>query len=215
MDLSFGDTNDSNTHRGNTLSMSISIKESKSIINNLPQRKHQSQMVSLVILLNIWGRNEIASLQSLKLNIQKTKIMASGPITSWEIHGETVETVAGFIFGGSKITVDGDCSHEIKRCLLSSVQLLSRVRLFVTPWIAARQASLPTNSWSSLKLMSIESVMPSSHLILCCPPSPPAPNPSQHQSLFQWVNSSHEVAKVLEFQLKHQSFQWTPRTGFL
>ena len=54
----------------------------------------------------------------LKLNIQKTKIMASGPITSWEIDGETVETVAYFILGGSKITADDDCSHEIKRCLL-------------------------------------------------------------------------------------------------
>ena len=54
----------------------------------------------------------------LKLNIQKTKIMASGPITSWQIDGETVGTVADFIFGGSKITADGDCSHEIKRCLL-------------------------------------------------------------------------------------------------
>ena len=54
----------------------------------------------------------------LKLNIQKAKIMASGPITSWQIDGETVETVTDFIFGGSKITADGDCSHEIKRCLL-------------------------------------------------------------------------------------------------
>ena len=54
----------------------------------------------------------------LKLNIQKTKIMASGPITSWEIDGETVETVADFIFLGSKITVDGDCSHKIRRCFL-------------------------------------------------------------------------------------------------
>ena len=54
----------------------------------------------------------------LKLNIQKTKIMASGPITSWDIDGERVETVSDFILGGSKITVDGDCSHEIKRCLL-------------------------------------------------------------------------------------------------
>ena len=54
----------------------------------------------------------------LKLNIQKTKIMASGPITSWEVDGETVETVADFIWGGSKTTVDGDCSHEIKRYLL-------------------------------------------------------------------------------------------------
>ena len=54
----------------------------------------------------------------LKLNIQKTKIMASGPITSWEIDGETVETVSDFILGDSKITANGDCSHEIKRCLL-------------------------------------------------------------------------------------------------
>ena len=53
----------------------------------------------------------------LRLNIQKTKVMASGPITSWEIDGETVETVSDFIFLGSKITADGDCSHEIKRCL--------------------------------------------------------------------------------------------------
>ena len=54
----------------------------------------------------------------LKFNIQKTKIMASGPITSWEIDGETVETVSDLIFLGSKITADGDCSHEVKRCLL-------------------------------------------------------------------------------------------------
>ena len=54
----------------------------------------------------------------LKLNIQKMKIMASGPITSWEIEGETVETVSDFIWGGSKIPADGECSHEIKRCLL-------------------------------------------------------------------------------------------------
>ena len=59
----------------------------------------------------------------LKLNIQKTKIMASGPITSWEIDGETVEIVSDFIFGGSKITADGDCSHEIKRCMLLGIKL--------------------------------------------------------------------------------------------
>ena len=57
----------------------------------------------------------------LKLYIQKTKVMASGPITSWEINGGTVETVADFIFLGSKITEDGDCSHEIKRCLLFGI----------------------------------------------------------------------------------------------
>ena len=97
----------------------------------------------------------------------------------------------------------------------SSVQSLSCVWLFETPWTVARQASLSiTNSWSSFKLMSIKSVMPSNHLILCrplplLPPIPPT------ISLFQWVNSSHEVAKVLEFQLQHQSFQRTPRTDLL
>ena len=63
----------------------------------------------------------------LKLNIQKTKIMASGPITSWEIDGETVETVSDFIFGGSKITVDGDFSHEIKRCLLLGSKVMTNL----------------------------------------------------------------------------------------
>ena len=61
------------------------------------------------------------------LNIQKTKIMASGPITSWEIDGETVETMADFILGGSKITVDGDCSHEIKRCLLLGRKVMTNL----------------------------------------------------------------------------------------
>ena len=60
----------------------------------------------------------------LKLNIQKTKIMAFSPITSWQIDGETVETVADFIFLGSKITADGDCSHEIKRCLLLGKKIM-------------------------------------------------------------------------------------------
>ena len=154
------------------------------------------------------------------------KIMASGPITSWQIDGETIETVRDFIFLGSKITADGDCSHEVKRCLLlgrkamtnlvkfSSVQSLSRVRLFVTPWIAARQASLSiTNSQSLLKLMSIKLVIQPAHPLLS--PSPPTFNLSQHQGLFQWVSSSHQVAKVLEFQLQHQSFQWIFRTDFL
>ena len=63
----------------------------------------------------------------LKLNIQKTKIMASGPITSWQIDGETVETVTDFIFLGSKITADGDCSHEIKRCLLLGRKVMTNL----------------------------------------------------------------------------------------
>ena len=63
----------------------------------------------------------------LKLNIQKTKIMAAGPITSWEIDGGTVETVSDFILGGSKITADGDCSHEIKRCLLLGRKVMTNL----------------------------------------------------------------------------------------
>ena len=63
----------------------------------------------------------------LKLNIQKTKIIASGPITSWQIDEETVETVADFIFGGSQITADGDCSHEIKRCLLLGRKVMTNL----------------------------------------------------------------------------------------
>ena len=63
----------------------------------------------------------------LKLNIQKTKIMASGPITSWEIHGETVKTMPDFILGGSKITADGDCSHEIKRHLVLGRKVMTNL----------------------------------------------------------------------------------------
>ena len=77
---------------------------------------------------------------SLKLNIQKTKIMASGPITSWEIDGETVETVLDFISGGSKITADGDCSHEIKRRLLLGRKVMSNVDSI----FKSRDITLPT-----------------------------------------------------------------------
>ena len=76
----------------------------------------------------------------LKLNIQKTKIMASGPITSWEIHGETVETVSDFIFLGSKITVDGDCSHEIKRHLLLGRKIMTNLDSI----FKSRDITLPT-----------------------------------------------------------------------
>ena len=76
----------------------------------------------------------------LKLNIQKMKIMAFGPITSWEIDGETVETLSGFILGGSKISADGDCSHEIKRCLL----LGSIVMTNLDSILKSRDITLPT-----------------------------------------------------------------------
>ena len=76
----------------------------------------------------------------LKLNIEKAKIMASGPITSWEIGGETVETVADLIFWGSKITADGDCSHEIKRCLLLGRKVISNLDSI----LKSRNITLPT-----------------------------------------------------------------------
>ena len=77
----------------------------------------------------------------LKLNIQKMKIMASGPITSWEIEGETVETVSDFIFGGSKVTADGDCSHEIKRRLLLGRKVMTKLDSI----FKIRDITLPTS----------------------------------------------------------------------
>ena len=79
----------------------------------------------------------------LKLNIQKTKIMASSPITSWEIDGETVETVSAFIFWGCKITADGDCSHEIKRCLLLGRKVMSNLDSI----FKSRDVTLPAKVW--------------------------------------------------------------------
>ena len=76
----------------------------------------------------------------LKLNIQKTKIMASGPIISWQIDGDTVETMTYFIFGGSKITADGDCSHEIKRCLLLGRKVMTNLDSI----FKSRNITLPT-----------------------------------------------------------------------
>ena len=78
----------------------------------------------------------------LKLNIQNTKIMASGPITSWQIDGETVVTVADFIFGGSKITAHGDCSHDIKRCLLLGRKAMTNLHSV----LKSRDITLPTKS---------------------------------------------------------------------
>ena len=80
----------------------------------------------------------------LKLNIQKTKIMASGPITSWQMDGEKVEMVTDFIFLGSKINVDGDCSHEIKRCLLLGRKVMTNLDSI----FKSRDITLPTSSFS-------------------------------------------------------------------
>ena len=90
----------------------------------------------------------------LKLNVQKTKIMASGPITSWEIDGETVETVSDFILGGSKITADGDCSHEIKSCLLLGRKVVTNLDSI----LKSRDITLPTKV-SLVKAMIFPVVM--------------------------------------------------------
>ena len=89
------------------------------------------------LLMKVKEENEKVGL---KLNIQKIKIMASGPITSWEIDGETVETVANFILGGSKITADGNCSHEIKRCLLLGRKVMTNLG----STLKSRDITLPT-----------------------------------------------------------------------
>ena len=89
------------------------------------------------LLMNVKEESEKAGL---KLNIQKTKIMASGPITSWQIDGQTVETVSNFILGASKITVDGDCSHEIKRRLLLGRKVMTNLDSI----FKSRDITLPT-----------------------------------------------------------------------
>ena len=95
----------------------------------------ESELNSLLIKVKKESENV-----GLKLNIQKTKIMLSGPITSWEIDGETVETVTDFIFGGSKITADGDCSHEIKRHLLLGRKVMTNLDSI----LKSRDVTLPT-----------------------------------------------------------------------
>ena len=92
------------------------------------------------LLMKVKEENEKVGL---KLNIQKTKIMASGPITSWEIDGETVETVSAFILGGSKITADGDCSHETKRRLLLGRKVMTNLdSIFKTETLLCRLRSI-------------------------------------------------------------------------
>ena len=110
----------------------------------------------------------------LELNIQKTKIMASGPITSWEIDGEIAETVSDFILGGSKITSDGDCSHEIKRRLHLGRKFMANLDSI----FQSRDSTLPT------KVCLVKAM-------------------------------AFPVAKVLEFQCYHHSFQRTPRADLL
>ena len=97
--------------------------------------KSEEELKSLLMKVN-----EESEKVGLKLSIQKTKIMASGPITTWEINGETVETVSDFIFRGSKITADGDCSHEIKRRLLFGRKVMTNL----DSMFKSRDITLPT-----------------------------------------------------------------------
>ena len=98
-------------------------------------------MAKSIELKSLWmkGKEENEKVD-LKLNIQKTKIMASGPITSWEIDGETVEAVSDFNFGGSQITADGDCSHEVKRCLLLGKKIITNLDSI----LKSKDITLPT-----------------------------------------------------------------------
>ena len=118
------------------------IKTAGRIINNLRyaddttfMAESEEELKSLLMKVK-----EESEKVGLKLNIQETKIMVSGPITSWEIDGETVETVSNFIFWGSKITADGDCSHEIKRCLF----LVRKVPTNLDSILKSRDITLPT-----------------------------------------------------------------------
>ena len=124
------------------LEKKIGIKIARRNINNLRYADDTSLMAESEeelksLLMKVKEESEKVGL---KLDIKKTKIMASGPITSWEIDGETVETVADFIFGGSKITADGDCSHEIKRRLL----LGRKVMINLDSIFKSRDIPLPT-----------------------------------------------------------------------
>ena len=118
------------------------IKIARRSINNLRYADDTPLMAeSEEELKSLWIKvKEECEKVGLKLNIQKTKIMASGPMTSWEIDGQTVETVSDFILGGSKITADGDCNHEIKRCLL----LGRKVMTDLVSILESRDTTLPT-----------------------------------------------------------------------
>ena len=118
------------------------IKIARRNINNLRHAddttlmaESEEELKSLLIKVK-----EESKKVGLKLNIQKTKIMASGPITSWQMDGETVKTVSDFIFGDSKITADGDCSHEIKRCLLLGRKFMTNLDSL----LKSREITLPT-----------------------------------------------------------------------
>ena len=119
-----------------------SIKISRRNINNLRYANDSNHMAESQEEINslLMKVKEESEKVGVKLNIQKTKIMASGPITSWQIDGETVETVTDFILRGSKITADGGCSHEIKRCLVLERKVMTNLDSI----LKSRDITLPT-----------------------------------------------------------------------
>ena len=116
------------------------IKIARRNINNLRYADDTTLMAESEEVKSLLKVKEESEKVGLKLNIQKTKIMASGPITSWQMHEETVETVTDFTFLGPKITADGDCSHEIKRCLLLRRKVITNLDSI----LKSRDITLPT-----------------------------------------------------------------------
>ena len=116
------------------------IKIARRNINNLRYAHDTTIMAESELKSLLMKVREGSEKVGLKLNLQKTKIMASGPITSWQIDGKTMETVSDFILGGSKITVDSDCSHEIKRCLLLGRKVMTNLDSI----LKSRDITLPT-----------------------------------------------------------------------
>ena len=128
----------------------------------------------------------------LKLNIQKTKIMASGPITSWEIDGETVETVTDFIFGGSKITADGNCSHEIKRRLLLGRKVMTNLDSI----FKSRDITLPTKV-RLVKAMGFPVVM------YMCTEKAMAPHSSTLAWKIPWMEEPGRLQSMRSRRVRH------------
>ena len=122
-------------HKKHNLGIKIARRHLRYADDTTLMAESKEELKSLLMKVKVESENV-----GLKLNIKRTKIMASGPITSWEIDAETVETVSDFIFLGSKITADGDCSHEIKRCLLLGREIMTNLDSI----FKSRDITLPT-----------------------------------------------------------------------
>ena len=168
------------------------IKIARRNINNLRYADDTTLMAESEeelksLLMNVKEESEKVGL---KLNIQKTKIMVCGPITSWEIDGETVETVSDFIFGGSQITADGECSHEIKRHLFLGRKVMPNLDQIAQSCpnlydpMNRSMPGLPVHhqlpEFTQTHIHRVSDAIQPSHPLSS--PSPPTPNPSQHQT---------------------------------